>query len=44
MAKLQSDDLSFEFRYIGFDDGWVQYDFYFRWKDQNLGKSRGVSH
>lgn len=36
MAKLQSGDLSFDFRYVGFDDGWVQYDFCLRWKDQNL--------
>lgn len=32
MAILQSNDLSFEFRYIGFEEGWIEYHFYFRWR------------
>lgn len=36
MAKIQSGDLSFDFRYTGFEYGWVQYQFYFRWKNESL--------
>ncbi len=39
MAKLQSGDLSFDFRYSGFEDGWVQYQFYFRWKGESLARN-----
>lgn len=34
MAVLQSNDLSFVFRYTGFDHGWVQYQFFFLWKGE----------
>lgn len=34
MAILRSDDLGFEFRYGGLEDGWVQYHFYFLWKGE----------
>jgi hypothetical protein len=36
MARLQSGDLTFDFRYAGFEYGWVQYQFYFRWKGESL--------
>jgi hypothetical protein len=39
MAKLQSGDLKFDFRYTGFVYGWVQYQFYFRWKDESLARN-----
>lgn len=32
MATLKSGELSFDFRYSGFECGWVQYQFYFLWK------------
>lgn len=38
MAVLQSGDLSFDFRYTGFEHGWVQYQFYFRWKNEAIVK------
>jgi hypothetical protein len=34
MAVLKSGDWSFDFRYTGFAWGWVQYQFYFLWKDE----------
>ncbi len=34
MAVLQSENLSFDFRYTGFEDGWVQYQFFFLWKGE----------
>lgn len=34
MAVLQSGDLSFDFRYTGFEHGWVQYQFFFLWKGE----------
>ncbi len=36
MAILKNDDLSFEFNYTGFECGWVQYQFYFRWKGESV--------
>lgn len=36
MATLQSRDLSFEFCFSGFEDGWVQYQFYFKWQGEPL--------
>lgn len=36
MAILQSGDLSFEFCFSGFEDGWVQYQFYFKWQGEPL--------
>lgn len=40
MAVLRSDDLSVDFRYTahGGEDGWVQYQFYFNWKDEPVFK------
>lgn len=34
MSKLRSHDLSFEFRYTGFEHGWVQYQLSFLWKGE----------
>jgi hypothetical protein len=39
MARLQSGDLSFDFRYAGFEYGWVRYEFYFKWKDESLARN-----
>ena len=36
MAILKSDDLSFDFRYTGFQWGWVKYQFYFLWKNEPI--------
>ncbi len=36
MAILRSGDLSFDFRYTGFEHGWVQYQFYFLWKNEPI--------
>lgn len=36
MAKLKSGDLTFDFRYAGFEYGWIQHQFYFTWKGENL--------
>lgn len=36
MATLKSGELSFDFRYSGFEYGWVQYQFYFLWKGKPL--------
>jgi len=38
MARLTSGDLSFDFRYAGFEYGWVQYEFYFRWKNEHIAR------
>lgn len=34
MALLQSGNLGFDFRYTGFEYGWVQYQFFFLWKGE----------
>lgn len=36
MSILQSDNLSFDFRYTGFSAGWVQYQFYFLWNGEPI--------
>lgn len=36
MATLGSEDLSFDFRFTGFEYGWVQYNCYFNWKNEPL--------
>ena len=36
MATLSSDDLSFEFNYSDFEGGWIRYQFYFRWRGENI--------
>ena len=36
MAILKSGKLSFDFRYTGFEYGWVQYQFYFLWRDEPI--------
>ena len=38
MAKLESADLSFDFRYTGFQGGWVQYQFLFLWRGEPIVK------
>lgn len=38
MAILQSGNLSFDFRYTGFEHSWLQYQFYFRWENENIVK------
>lgn len=38
MAKLESADLSFDFRYTGFKGGWVQYQFLFLWRGEPIVK------
>ena len=36
MALLNSDDLSFDFRYTDFIDDWVEYQFFFRWRGESI--------
>lgn len=36
MAILRNDDLSLEIRYKGFDAGWVEYEFFYRWQEDNI--------
>ncbi|MEY3760451.1 MAG: hypothetical protein RIR39_1942 [Pseudomonadota bacterium] len=36
MATLNSEDLSFEFNYSNFEGGWISYQFYFRWRGDNI--------
>lgn len=36
MAILRSGSLGFDFRYTGFSNGWVQYQFYFLWDDKPI--------
>lgn len=36
MATLRSEDLSFEFNYSNFEGGWIRYQFYFRWRGDNI--------
>ena len=36
MATLSSEDLSFEFNYSNFECGWISYQFYFRWRGDNI--------
>jgi hypothetical protein len=36
MATLKSGELSFDFRYTGFEYGWVQYQFYFCWRSEPI--------
>ena len=38
MAKLQSEHLSFEFIYTGFEYGCVQYQFFFKWQNHSMIK------
>lgn len=42
MAILKSGDLSFDFRYTGFEAGWVQYQFFFCWKDDPVIKDSSL--
>ena len=42
MAILKSGDLGFDFRYTGFEAGWVQYQFYFCWKDDPVVKDSSL--
>lgn len=42
MAILKSGELSFDFRYGGFGNGWVQYQFYFRWKEKTVIKDESL--
>lgn len=36
MATISSEDLSFEFNYSNFEGGWIRYQFYFRWRGDNI--------
>lgn len=36
MAILKSKDLSFDFRYVSFQHGWIDYQFYFLWKGEPI--------
>ncbi len=36
MATLSLEDLSFEFNYSNFEGGWISYQFYFRWRGDNI--------
>jgi hypothetical protein len=34
MAKLQSDDLTLDIKFMGFKDEWIEYEIKFYWKDE----------
>lgn len=36
MAILRNDDLSLEIRYKGFEAGWVEYEFFYRWQGESV--------
>lgn len=36
MATLRNDELSLEIRYRSFEDSWVYYDIWFRWRDEPI--------
>lgn len=42
MAILKSGELSFDFRYTGFEYGWVQYQFYFLWRGEPIVKDESL--
>ncbi|MCA9990306.1 MAG: hypothetical protein KDE29_04825, partial [Anaerolineales bacterium] len=42
MATLKSGNLSFDFRYTGFEHGWVQYQFYFLWKGEPMVRDESL--
>jgi len=43
MAVLKSRDWSFDFRYTGFEHGWVQYDFFFLWKGEPVVRHEALA-
>ena len=40
LSNCSTDDLSFEFNYSGFEGGWIEYQFYFRWRGDNIINDR----